>query len=326
MSETAIEVKGLHKTFKVGFAGLKKVEALRGVDLRVEPGEIYGFLGPNGAGKSTTIKVLTRLILPTKGDALVFGEPLSKRSARRRVGYLPENPVFYDFLTGTELMHHYGALLDLTRAEARNRSAELLERVGLPKAGNLQVRRYSKGMVQRLGIAQALLGDPEVVILDEPVSGLDPIGRREMRELILELKGRGKTVFFSTHIIPDVELVCDRVGILINGRMVREGPVSELLAMGAEATEVVFGGLASEKAGSMFPGATVRQVGPSVSVLVPKGASVDEVLRTGLAAGGTVESVQSQRRPMEDIFIEEISSRAPADDAPRAAQAAGSGG
>ena len=323
MTTPAIEVRGLHKTFNVGFAGLKKVEALRGVDLHVDPGEIYGFLGPNGAGKSTTIKVLTRLILPSAGDALVFGEPLSTPSARRRIGYLPENPVFYEFLTGNELMHHYGALLGLSRAEARTRAGTLLERVGLARAGNLQVRRYSKGMVQRLGIAQAILGDPEVVILDEPVSGLDPIGRREIRELILELKSRGKTVFFSTHIIPDVELVCDRVGILIAGRIVREGPVSELLDVGAAATEVVFSGLPLARISGLFPDYTARAVGSAVSVLVPASASVDDALRQGLAAGASVESVQSQRRPMEDIFIEEIATRDEADDAPRAARVAG---
>ena len=326
MTTPAIEVRGLRKTFNVGFAGLKKVDALRGVDLTVAPGEIYGFLGPNGAGKSTTIKVLTRLILPSAGDALVFGEPLSKPSARSRVGYLPENPVFYEFLTGSELLHHYGALLGLSRAASRQRAGELLERMGLGRAGNLQIRRYSKGMVQRLGIAQALLGDPEVVILDEPVSGLDPIGRREIRELILELKGRGKTVFFSTHIIPDVELVCDRIGILIAGRIVREGPVGDLLDVGAAATEVVFAKLPLERAASLFPDYTARPVGPSVSVLVPKEASVDDVLRRGLDAGASVEAVQNQRRPMEDIFIEEIATRDVADDAPRAARAAGANG
>ena len=315
--QAAIEVRGLEKTFKVGFGGLKEVRALRGLDLTVRAGEIYGFLGPNGAGKSTTIKILNQLIRPTAGTAVVFGEPLSTPRARRRVGYLPENPVFYDHLTGRELMHHYGDLLRLPREETRRRTEALLERVGLGRAGDLGVRRYSKGMTQRLGIAQALLGDPDVVILDEPVSGLDPVGRREMRDLMLELKAQGKTVFFSTHIIPDVELVCDRVGMIIGGRLVREGSVDELLAGKGETVEIVLAGLSSERAAETFPGLDARSVGEAVSLVVPE-AQVTDVLRRALDQGLTVRSVQPQRRALEDLFLEEAAAGREDDAEPRA--------
>ncbi|MFW6369125.1 MAG: ABC transporter ATP-binding protein [Myxococcota bacterium] len=315
----AISVQGLQKVFKVGFSGLKAVEALERVDLTVQPGEIYGFLGPNGAGKSTTIKVLTCLIRPTAGSALVFGEPLSSPKARQRIGYLPENPVFYDYLTGLEFMRYYGALLGLSRSESAARAQSLLDRVGLAGAAKLQLRRYSKGMTQRIGLAQALMGDPDLVILDEPVSGLDPIGRREMRELMLDLKARKKTVFFSTHIIPDVEMIGDRVGIIIAGRMVKEGTVAELLGASRLGTEIVLSGLAEEAAAQVFEGMTMRDLDTRLSVLVPAGSPIEPVLGRALEAGAKILTVQPERRALEDIFIDEISARASEKSAPRAA-------
>lgn len=317
MTTPAIEIRGLKKTFRVGLSGLKVVHALRGVDLTVRPGEIYGFLGPNGAGKSTTIKILTNLVMPTEGTALVFGAPLDSPAARQRIGYLPESPTFYDYLTGFEFLVYYGALVGLGRAEAKVRSRELLARVGLSSAGNLPLRRYSKGMTQRVGIAQALLQDPDLVILDEPVSGLDPIGRREVRELMLDLKARGKTVFFSTHIIQDVELVCDRVGIIIGGKMVREVAVAELLGQGGAGTEVVLGNIGLREVQDLTDGWPVREVGSGISVQVPPKESVEGLLQRALAAQARVVSVQGQRRALEDLFIDEISAQTP-DDGPRA--------
>jgi ABC-2 type transport system ATP-binding protein len=319
MTQPAIQIRGLHKTFRVGFSGLKSVEALRGVDLTVQTGEIYGFLGPNGAGKSTTIKILTRLIHPTSGDALVFGEPLEDPKARRRVGYLPENPVFYDYLTGTEFLLYYASLLGVPKGEARDRARRLLERVGIPGAAKLQLRRYSKGMIQRIGIAQALLGDPELVILDEPVSGLDPIGRREMRELMMSLKEQGKTVFFSTHIIPDVEMICDRVGIIIGGRVVREGTVADLLAGGQDVTEVVVTGIGRDATPSLPDGVQMRDAGAQLSILVPQSVPIEDVLRRLMDAGARLVAVQGRGRALEDLFIDEIEARDEGGDAPRAA-------
>ncbi len=322
----AIEVRGLRKTYRTGMSGLKRVEALKGVDLTAQPGEIYGFLGPNGAGKSTTIKIITQLVHASGGTTKVFGVPLTTPQARQRVGFLPESPVFYDYLTGQEFLRYYGALGGLDSKRARVRADELLEKVGLGAAGKLQLRRYSKGMLQRAGIAQALMHDPDLIILDEPVSGLDPIGRREMRELMLELKARGKTVFFSTHIIQDVELVCDRVGFIIGGRMVREGTVAELMGEAAGETEVVFAGLPTARVEELFAKMGARELGTGVQVLVPQGTSVEEVLQRGMAAGASVVSVQRQRRALEDLFIQEIARQAP-DEGPRArAKIASAGG
>ncbi|RMG15616.1 MAG: ABC transporter ATP-binding protein, partial [Deltaproteobacteria bacterium] len=208
-------------------------------------------------------------------------------------------------------------LLRLPREESRRRTEALLERVGLGRAGDLGVRRYSKGMTQRLGIAQALLGDPDVVILDEPVSGLDPVGRREMRDLMLELKEQGKTVFFSTHIIPDVELVCDRVGMIIAGKLVREGSVDALLSAGTQSVEVVLGSLDPAKAAQIFPDLEARPVSGAVALLVPEGA-VDSVLSRALAEGATVRSVQPRRRALEDLFLEEAAAGHGDDVEPRA--------
>ena len=322
-SNPAITVRDLKKVFKTGLSGLKSVEALTQVDLTVQEGEIYGFLGPNGAGKSTTIKVLTCLIQPTAGQALVFGEPLSSPKARRRVGYLPENPVFYDYLTGTEFLRYYGALLGLSRSESNARAASLLDQVGLAGAARLQLRRYSKGMTQRIGIAQALLGDPDLVILDEPVSGLDPIGRREMRELMLDLKTRGKTVFFSTHIIPDVEMICDRLGIIIEGKMVREGAVSELLDTSQVNTEVVLSGIDTEKAKTLFEDMTVRDMESRLAVVLPAGTEVEGVLSRAIEAGARIQSVHTERKALEDLFIDEIAARSSEGEAPRAAMKKG---
>ncbi|HEX9101594.1 MAG TPA: ABC transporter ATP-binding protein, partial [Polyangia bacterium] len=196
-----VEAEHLQKTFALGFFR-KRVRAVDDVSFTVEKNEIFGFLGPNGAGKTTTLKMLMGLIFPTRGQARIFGRPITERAVKQRLGFLPENPYFYDYLSGAELLDLMGHLFGLPRAERRRRARTLLERVGLGRAGDLALRKYSKGMLQRLGIAQALINDPALVVLDEPMTGLDPIGRKEIRDLIVSLKSEGKTVFFSTHILP----------------------------------------------------------------------------------------------------------------------------
>jgi ABC-2 type transport system ATP-binding protein len=264
---------------------------VREVSFEVHKNEIFGFLGPNGAGKTTTIKMLMGLIFPTGGEGTIFGKKIPSIEAKRRLGFLPENPYFYDYLSGEELLDLMGRLFGMTRAERRKRAKLLLERVGLARAGDLALRKYSKGMLQRLGIAQALINDPELVVLDEPMSGLDPIGRKEIRDLIADLRTEGKTVMFSTHILSDVELLCDRVAIVVGGTLRDSGPLDKLLSPRLLHTEVVF-----EQSGEK----QVVQLAPDVDV--------DQTLREALAAGKKVVSVSPRRESLEDLFVREVES------------------
>ena len=242
---TAIRTEGLAKDYRAGF-WRRRVRVLHGLNLQVQVGEVFGFLGPNGAGKTTTLKLLTGLIHPTAGSATILGEPAGTVGVKARIGFLPENPYFYDYLTGSEFLDYCGSLAGLPRAVRRDRVQSLLAQMGLSRQGSLQLRKYSKGMLQRIGLAQALINEPAVIFLDEPMSGLDPIGRKEVRDLILHLREQGRTVFFSTHIIPDVEVVCDRVGIILAGRLAAVGHVEELLASPLEQIEVTASGLQPE--------------------------------------------------------------------------------
>ena len=228
MTGYAVRLEELTKDYPVGFWRPHPVRALDGVSLDVESGEVLGFLGPNGAGKTTTLKLLMQLIYPTSGRAEILGRPAGDVEARRRLGYLPELPYFYDNLTAEELLVYFGRLFGLSAADARSRSATLLDRVGFGAERRRQLRKYSKGMLQRVGIAQALVNDPEVVFLDEPMSGLDPVGRRDTRDLIRELRDEGRTVFFSSHILSDAEALCSRVAILVQGRLVASGRLADL--------------------------------------------------------------------------------------------------
>ena len=207
MAAPVIEIENLTKDYPFGFLHLRKKTSLEGLTMQVEDGEVFGFLGPNGAGKSTTIKLLVRLIFPTSGTARILGKPISDIEMHRDIGYLPEQPYFYDYLTAAELLDYFARFHDLKAADRRERVARMLKKVGLETARKIQLRKYSKGMLQRVGLAQAILHDPKVVILDEPMSGLDPLGRREVRDIILELKREGKTVLFSTHILSDAEML-----------------------------------------------------------------------------------------------------------------------
>jgi ABC-2 type transport system ATP-binding protein len=288
MSSVVVSADKLHKVFALGFLR-KKVQAVHEVSFEVHRNEIFGFLGPNGAGKTTTIKMLMGLIYPTAGEARLFGEKVPSLTARRRLGFLPENPYFYDYLSGEELLDLMGRLFGLDHRERKKRARALLDRVGLGRAGDRALRKYSKGMLQRLGIAQALVNDPELVVLDEPMSGLDPIGRREIRDLIRDLRTEGKTVLFSTHILSDVELVCDRVAIVVGGRLRDSGPLDQLLSPRLLHTELVV-----EKDGHK----EALHLGPEVPV--------DDAIRDALAAGKHVVSVTPRRESLEDLFVREV--------------------
>jgi len=239
---SVIEIAGLEKTYSTGFFRKTKKFALRPLELRVEQGEIFGYLGPNGAGKTTTLKMLMGLVFPSGGSARILGMDINDSKVKSRIGFLPEHPYFYDYLTGRELLDYYGQLSGVPSKQRRERVESLLHRVGLSDSAGTQLRKYSKGMLQRVGIAQALLHDPEVVFLDEPMSGLDPIGRREVRDLMEQLKKEGKTVFFSTHILSDAEALCDRVAILFQGELLRVGAVADLTANVQGKVEVTWSG------------------------------------------------------------------------------------
>jgi ABC-2 type transport system ATP-binding protein len=286
-SDAVLSAEHLSKTFAVGFFR-KKVRAVEDLSLEVQRGEIFGFLGPNGAGKTTTIKMLMGLIFPTSGSGHILGKPIGDVEAKRRMGFLPETPYFYDYLTAEEFLDLAGALCDQPRAIRRRRAGELLERVGLAHARNRALRKFSKGMLQRVGIAQALMHDPELVVLDEPMTGLDPIGRKEIRDFIVELRREGKTVFFSTHILSDVELICDRVAIVVGGRVRDVGPLARLLSPRLLATEVVLRG----------PG------GEQVHTLEGD-ADVDAFVRDALQRGEHLVSVLPRREQLEDLFVRE---------------------
>jgi ABC-2 type transport system ATP-binding protein len=240
MPGAEIEIENLTKDYPFGFLHLKKKRSLESLTMQVESGEVFGFLGPNGAGKSTTIKLLVGLIFPESGTARILGKPITDIEMHRDIGYLPEQPYFYDYLTAAELLDYFARFHDLTAADRKERVARMLKKVGLETARKIQLRKYSKGMLQRVGLAQAILHEPQVVILDEPMSGLDPIGRREVRDIILELKREGRTVLFSTHILSDAEMLCDRVGVIVGGKLRGVGAPGELVGMKAQGMEILF--------------------------------------------------------------------------------------
>jgi ABC-2 type transport system ATP-binding protein len=308
-SEVVIEIIDLTKDYEVGFLKKKRVRALDHLNLEVRRGEIFGFLGPNGAGKTTTLKLLMGLIYPTSGCARILGHSIDDVATRQRIGYLPENPYFYDYLSGRELLEYTAALFGIPSPESRARAEELLDRVGLDwdRAGR-QLRKYSKGMLQRIGIAQALVNDPEIVFMDEPMSGLDPLGRREVRDLLLGLRRQGKTVFFSSHILSDVEALCDRAAILASGKLIRSGTVDELTASQDSSLEIVATGIDSSilnrfsAALSSLESATATPNGVHVVLADPD--EVDDALAMIRESGGKLVSINPRRASLEDIFAE----------------------
>jgi ABC-2 type transport system ATP-binding protein len=307
--ELVIEVENLQKTYRTPFAR-RRVEALRGVSFSVRRGEIFGFVGPNGAGKTTTIRTLMGLIRATGGRASLLGHPIPSRAARAKVGFLPEAPYFYDYLTVPELLDLAGRLFGLSASERERRANQLIARVGLERARTQSLKKFSKGMLQRAGLAQALMNDPELVVLDEPMSGLDPIGRKEVRDLILELRAEGKTVFFSTHILTDVEAITDRVAIVARGQLQAYGSPSELVAKSILAVELTVRvpddrDLPVELTTDARPG-SVRRAGTEVALALPAGADVDAWIARAHAAGAKIVSVAPRHETLEDLFVREV--------------------
>ncbi|HWN71649.1 MAG TPA: ABC transporter ATP-binding protein [Haliangium sp.] len=306
-----IRVDNLQKSFRTPLRR-KQVHVLQGVSFTVERGEVFGFLGPNGAGKTTTIRILMGLIAATGGQASLFGEPVPSRAARARLGFLPESPYFYDYLTVSELLDLTGRLFGIEHREIRRRAERLIDRVGLARAKNTPLKKYSKGMLQRAGIAQALINDPELVVLDEPTSGLDPVGRKEVRDIILSLREQGKTVFFSSHILVDVETISDRIGIVVGGRMRDVGSVSELVGETLRDTAVTLrlpegGEDEAEEAiaavDALGQGARAERRGPELTVTLDADADVDAFLARARERGARVRTVTPRYDSLEDLFL-----------------------
>lgn len=306
----AIEIAELTKDFEIGFLRKRPVRVLDGLTLEVPKGVIFGFLGPNGAGKTTTLKLLMGLLRPTSGTARILGEPLSSVAMRARIGYLPEQAYFYDYLTARELLHYYGRLTGVDDVTLARRIPELFGSVGLEESAfDRQLRKFSKGMLQRTGLAQALVNDPEVVFLDEPMSGLDPIGRRQVRDLILGIRDAGKTVFFSSHILSDVEALCDEVAILNQGRLVETGSLSDILNRRGGQLEIVVTGLSDDALGRLrADGVDISKSPGGALILVPSEAEVESALAKARAAGGRLISVSQTRSSLEDFFMREVGS------------------
>ena len=306
-SDLVVQTEQLSKVFRVGFWG-KRVTAVEGLNLEVRPGEVFGFLGPNGAGKTTTLKILMGLIYPTSGNAWLFGRDLGDPQTKARLGFLPESPYFYDYLTSREFLGFYGHLFGLWGAVLGKRVDELLELVGMTHAKDLQLRKFSKGMLQRVGIAQALINDPELVVLDEPMSGLDPIGRKEVRDLILRLKESGKTVLFSSHILHDAEVLCDRVAMILKGRLVACGRVNDLMDQGAShQVELVVDHLTPEGLDHLRPLADkVVMQGDRMLVVLKSQQQVGGALEIIRSAKASLVSLNPQKGSLEDLFIREV--------------------
>ena len=304
MPAHSIETENLSKEYPHGFLHLKRKTSLEGLTLQVEEGEVFGLLGPNGAGKSTTIKLLMGIIFPTSGHARILNKPVSDVAMHRDIGYLPEQPYFYDYLTAAEVLDYFARFHGFSATERHERVQRMLKKVGLETVGKIQLRKYSKGMLQRVGLAQAILHDPKLVILDEPMSGLDPVGRREVRDIILELKNAGKTILFSTHILPDAEMLCDRVGVIAGGKLRGVGAPGTIVGMKPVGMEIVFEIVeGSAQTAAIFGKATKSGSTYRLSVDEAKLYAAMEELR---GAGAKVISVTQIKPTLEDFFMEMV--------------------
>ena len=308
----AIEISGLSKDYLVGFWRKRRFRALDRLSLQVEQGEVFGFLGPNGAGKTTTLKILTGLIFPTEGTATILGTPAGQPEAFLHAGFLPENPYFYDYLTPRELLDYFARFFPLAPDARKRRCDAVLGQVGLSEVRDRPLRKFSKGMLQRVGIAQALLNEPDLVIFDEPMSGLDPLGRRDVRALILSLRDRGCTVFFSSHVLSDAEALCSRVAILARGRLVASGGLSQMLAFEASGWELVVAGISDR--GAPTVGADIRRVVPigegRYALDLPLDPPPERVMVELAASGAKLISLNPIRPTLEDLFVEQVTSEA----------------
>ena len=309
----AIETEELTKDFLVGFWRPRPYRALDALTLSVEPGEVFGFLGPNGAGKSTTLKLLMQLIYPTSGRARILGRSVGDAAVKQRIGFLAENPYFYDYLTAEEVLAYFARLFGYSGADVTTRVARVLDDVGIASERRLRLRSFSKGMLQRVGLAQALINDPEVVFFDEPMSGLDPIGRRHVRDLILQLKQRGCTVFFSSHILSDAEALCSRVAIMAQGRMVASGALSEIADFELQGWELVASGVDAAMLAELQRRArsiTALAEGRYMIHLSAETAP-EQVMATLVSGGGRVVSLHPVRETLEDYFIRQVATATP---------------
>src|SRR4029077_6350791 len=298
----AIETQNLTKEYPHGFLHLKRKTSLEDLTMQVEEGEVFGFLGPNGAGKSTTIKLLMVIIFPTAGSARILGKPVSDVSMHRDIGYLPEQPYFYDYLTAAEVLDYFARFHGFSAAERKERVRKMLQRVGLETAGKIQLRKFSKGMLQRVGLAQAILHDPKLVILDEPMSGLDPVGRREVRDIILDLKNAGKTILFSTHILSDAETLCDRVGGIAGGQLRGVGAPGSIVGVKSLGMEIVFELMGS---GPQFQAIRAKAAKSGTNFrMTASETELYAVLAELREAGAKIISVTQIKPTLEDFFME----------------------
>ncbi len=303
---SVIEITNLTKDYEVGFWSKRKVRALDGLSLSVDYGQIFGFLGANGAGKTTTLKLLMRLIFPTSGTARILGHDIQDVGMHQRIGYLPENPYFYDYLTAREFLDYCGEIFGLRTTERKRRTADLLARVGLDeKRWDTQLRKFSKGMLQRVGLAQSLVNDPEIVFLDEPMSGLDPVGRREVRDLIAALRDEGKTVFMCSHILSDIEVLCDRVAILKQGKLAQVGYLDELrqTTEGPNRMEVLATGTDAETLRQHLPQAGITPTPRGLRIEIASENEIERVLVALRKAGGKIVSIQPVKQSLEELFL-----------------------
>ncbi len=301
-----LKIENLHKSFKLGFL-LKKKEILRGISLSVEQGEIFGYLGPNGAGKTTTIKCILGLIFPEKGNIEIFGHPHLSPKAKEKTGFLPENPYFYDHLTAVEFLDYYSQLFQVKKEKKEEKIKSLLRLVDLEDSADLQLRKFSRGMLQRIGTAQALLNDPSLVFLDEPLGGLDPLGRKEIRDIIVRLKDEGKTVFLSSHILQDIEMICDRVAIIVNGEIINQGTLHDLISEKILFTEVILSGVEDKQLEGM--GEYFSGHGDRTLLKVFKEENVEKVLKLVQSSKGKVHSLVPRTETLEDLFVEIVKQR-----------------
>ena len=300
----AIETFRLAKSYKVGFWRQREREALSPLTLSVQEGEVFGYLGPNGAGKTTTLKLLMGLIYPTSGTATILGRPLDDPSMKAQIGFLPEQPYFYDHLSARELLTYLASLSGVSAGDRKERVETVLRRVGIHEHADLQLRKFSKGMLQRVGIAQAIVHDPKLIFLDEPMSGLDPIGRREVRDLIQSLKDEGKTIFFSTHILSDAETLCDRVAVLNHGQLRGIGVVADLVREVSGRVEVVWEGVAAADA-IVELGAEIHSSGAFFRAVLPE-LSMERAVDIIRNQGSRLISLTPVRATLEDFFLERI--------------------
>ena len=300
---TALRIEEVYKSFKIGFIPKKK-EILKGISLSVKEGEIFGYLGPNGAGKTTTIKCILGLIFPERGRIEIFNQTHLSAKAREKVGFLPENPYFHDYLTASEILDFYSQLFPGGRQDKDKKIKQLLSLVGLEKSAKLRLRKFSRGMLQRIGLAQALLNDPSLVFLDEPLGGLDPLGRKEIRDVIVRLKEEGKAVFLSSHILQDIEMICDQVAIIMNGRIINQGNLQDMISEKILLTEVILSGIEAQELETL--GDSVITHGGRILLKVIEEEKVEKVIQLVQDRKGKIHSLVPRTETLEDLFVEMV--------------------